>query len=596
VETGKREIVFHGIPASPGIAIGTVLLIGHHGNTYKMPEDKAISEDAIPSEILKFNNALDKTRAEIQDIQKQVQSKVEEKDASIFDAHLLIVDDKMLMNEVEEMIRKKTRPADFCFYRIIQRYVSALSVMTDPYIKGRTADIEDVASRIISNIQGQQRQVLDHLPGQRIIIARDLTPSDTALLDRENVQAFAIETGSRTSHTAILARSMQIPAVVGLQKLYERLQNGDFVIVDGFIGTVIINPKEETQNLYALKETKEEQYYADLLKESRLRPETIDAFSVQLAANIEHLNDITQAKLYGAAGVGLFRTEYLYINAQVLPSEDDQFNIYKSAAESLEDQPIIIRTLDLGGDKLSSHITSSKELNPFLGLRAVRLCLQKRQDLLITQIRAILRASAFGNVKIMFPMITCADEVDKLKEMVEEIKQELLKSKIDFNRDVELGIMVETPSAAIIADVLAQKVDFFSIGTNDLVQYTLAVDRGNENVAYLYQPSHPAILDLINRVVKAARNNKIWVSLCGEMASDPRYTPILVGLGINELSMSPVSLGVIRRIIRRMRMHEAEEIAEKSIKCKTAEEALELSENLLMKIAPDIVNIALKGL
>lgn len=592
----KREVVFHGIPASPGIAIGAVLLIGNYSKSHQEPQDKSIKAEDVEKEIVKFNQALDKTRAEIKDLQKKIQAKFDAREASIFDAHLLIVDDKMFMNEVEEIIKKQLKAADYSFYKIIQRYISAISVMSDPYIKGRVADIEDVSSRIISNLQGLQRPVLDHLPGQRIIIAKDLTPSDTAMLDKENVQAFGIETGSRTSHTAILARSMQIPAVVGLQRLYDRLENGDVVIIDGFIGTVIINPKEETQNLYALKETREERYYADLLKESRLRPETIDAFCVQLAANIENLGDIEQAQMYGAAGVGLFRTEYLYLSSQCLPSEESQFEIYKKSAEKLEGQPLIIRTLDLGGDKMSSHINASNELNPFLGLRAVRLCLQARPELLQTQIRAILRASAFGNVKIMFPMITSADEVDKLRAMFNSIKEDLTANKIAFNKDIEFGIMIETPSAALISDVLAKKVDFFSIGTNDLVQYTLAVDRGNENVAYLYQPSHPAILNLIHKIVSAARANNIWVSVCGEMASDPRYTPLLVGLGVNELSMSPVSLGIIRRIIRRIKMYEAEEVAEKAKNCTTAEEAIELSEALLYKIAPDIVSMALKGL
>jgi len=596
VDGEKKEIVFHGVAASPGIAIGPALLIGGHCTSYKEPEIKTITPDKVESEIARFKKAIDKTRYEIEELQKRVQSKLDGREASIFDAHLLIVDDKMLTDEIEELVVKKLQPADYAFYTVIKRYVSALSAMEDHYIRERAADIEDVASRIISNLQGTKKPVLDHLPGQRIVLARDLTPSDTALLDRENVLGFAIESGSHTSHTAILARSMQIPAIASVRNLFDRMSNGDLLIIDGFIGTVIINPTEATQNLYALKETRKQKYYADLLKESRLRPETIDGYCIQLAGNIEHLNDISQVQLYGAAGVGLFRTEYLYMSGDKSPSEEEQYKIYRDATERMKDFPVVIRTIDLGGDKLANQITTHFEQNPFLGLRAVRLCLKEQTELFRTQLRAILRASAHGKICIMFPMITSVDEVDQVNELVQRIKDELRSEKRPFNDKIETGIMIETPAAAIIADKLAPKVDFFSIGTNDLVQYTLAVDRNNESVSYLYQPSHPAILTLIDMVVKAARKNQIWVSVCGEMASDLRYTPLLAGLGVHELSMSPVSLGTIRRIIRRMHMHEAEEVAEKAMKCSTAEEALALSEALLLKIAPDIVSLAVKGL
>lgn len=597
MENTKKEIVFHGIPASPGVAIGPALIIGNHCTSYKEPEKRQIDPEETELEVARFQKALDKTRYEIQELQKRVQNKLDEREASIFDAHLLIVDDKMLMDEIEDLIRRKHQPADYAFYNVIRRYISALAAMQDTYIKERASDIEDVSSRIISNLQGLKRPALDHLPGQRVIVARDLTPSDTALLDRENTLGFSIESGSRTSHTAILARSMQIPAVVGLKNnLADRLENGDLLIVDGFMGMVIINPKEETQNLYALKESREEKYYADLLKETRLRPETIDGYCIQLAANIENPGDIPQAKRHGAAGVGLFRTEYLYINEKNLPSEEKQYEIYSESVREMQGSQVVIRTIDLGGDKLADIISSHYEPNPFLGLRAVRLCLQEKRDLFRTQLRAILKASAHGNASVMFPMVTCVDELDMLLDFLKETKEQLKAEKVPFNENLETGIMIETPSAAIMADALASKVDFFSIGTNDLVQYTLAVDRSNDNVAYLYQPSHPAILRLIEQVTKAAKHNNIWVSVCGEMASDPRYTPLLAGLGVHELSMSPVSLGTIRRIIRRMRMHEAEDVATKAMECTTAEEALELSESLLYKIAPDIVSFAMKGL
>ncbi len=591
----RKEIVFHGIAASPGIAIGQVLLLaGHHGEYDHAQEDRQLNPDELNLEIERFKKALDKTRNDIIELQKRVQSSLEEREASIFDAHLLIVDDQMLMMEVTEFIRKKGKTAEAAFTQTIQRYISAISAMQDQYLKERADDVKDVASRIVSNLRGLERPVLDHLPGQRVIISRDLTPSDTALLDRENVQAFAIETGSRTSHTAILARSMKIPAVVGMQHIVERLHNGDLIIVDGFIGLVIVNPKQETLELYALKESKKEKFYADLLKESRLRPETLDGYCVQLAANIESIDDIEDAKRYGAAGVGLFRTEFLFINEIELPSEEKQFQIYKKAAEAMQGQPVVIRTLDLGGDKLTAAQAAFHEPNPFLGLRAVRLCLD-RPEIIRPQIRAILRAGAFGQVRMMFPMVTCADELDRLYRIVDEVKADLKSSKTPFDEYMEIGIMVEIPSAALAAETLAKKVDFFSIGTNDLVQYTMAVDRGNEKVAYLYQPSHPAILELIKRTVDAAKENSIWVSVCGEMAGDPKFAPLLVGLGVHELSMSPIALGPLRRIVRRLKMHDAETLVAEALKCEVAEKPLELSETLLYRVAPDIVNLAIKG-
>lgn len=587
----KKEILFHGIPASPGIAIGTVLLINSNQveHNYEM---RALKPDDVAREITLFQHALDKTRREILELQKRLQSSLQEREASIFDAHLLIVDDKMLMQEVSELIRKKLLPADFAFSQTIQRYVAAISTMQDQYLKERADDVKDVAARILSNLKGLERPILDHLPGPTIIIGHDLTPSDTVLLDRKNVLAFAIETGSRTSHTAILARSIKIPAVVALQRIFEKLETGDTVIVDGFLGIVIINPKPETQELYAIKIKKKEKLYSEFLKESRLRAETLDGYLIQLAANTEGLDGIEEIKHYGAEGVGLFRTEYLFMNTTALPDEETQFQVYKQIAERMQDQPVIIRTLDLGGDKVDDSLASTyHEQNPFLGVRAIRLCFDK-PAIFRTQIRAILRAGVFGQLRMLFPMVSSVEEVEHLIEFLNGIKEELMSEHQSFDGGMEIGIMIEIPGAAIIADKLAKYVDFFSIGTNDLVQYTLAVDRGNEKVAYLYRPTHPAILSLIQQTVQAARNNNLWVSVCGEMAGDPRLTPILIGLGVNELSMSPISLAPVRRVIRRLRMSEAEAIARDALLCTTAEEALQKTMECLVRIAPDIVNMS----
>ncbi len=588
----REEFLIHGIPASPGIAIGTALVIRRPDSII---EEREILPEEIEPEIQKFREALESTRKEIQALQGKVQSVLNEGEAKIFDAHLLLLDDSFLMEEVENTARKEMRNIDFIFNRIVQRYISAISKMADPYLSERAADIRDVAERVIKNLHEKEYFVLDNLPGQRIIIAHDITPSDTANLDRDNVQAFATEAGSRTSHTAIMARSMQIPAVVGAQNLFlDTIHNGDLLIVDGYLGIIIVNPQAQTLKLYADKVVEAEKYYSGLLKESRLWSETVDGFRVQLAANIQEPEESQNAKRYGAAGIGLFRTEFLFVNTKELPDEDRQFAIYSKLASEMEGHPIIIRTFDIGGDKMSEIISPINDPNPFLGYRAVRLFLEY-QDGLRAQIRAILRASAFGNVKLMFPMVTNCEEVEKLLEMVDEEKLNLGSRGTPYNEHMQIGIMIEIPSAAILADKLAGMVDFFSIGTNDLVQYTLAVDRTNERVAYLYQPSHPAILHLLKRIVDAARRNGIWVSVCGEMASEPRYIPLLIGLGIHELSMSPPAIGPVRRLIRRMRMYDSEKIVEKALKCQCAKEALRISEELLNSIGPDILNMSFRG-
>jgi len=592
----KKEIIYNGISASPGIAFGQALVIKEHNTAYTESSDTPISPSQVESEIASFNLALDKTRSELELLQKKVYDKFEAREASIFDAHLLIIDDQMLMSEVLDMVRRKLKTVDYAFFKVIERYVAAISVMPDKYIKERADDIKDVASRVLSNLRNTKRQSLDNITSKKIIIARNLTPSDTAMMDREKVLAFAVETGSTTSHTAILARSMQIPAIVGVSKeIFENLENDDPIIIDGFTGTVITNPEQKTIDLYKLKSEEEDKFYIDLIRESRLRPETIDGFTVQLASNLESVDEIATAKKFGTGGVGLFRTEYLFINADHMPTEEEQFKTYQTLIQAMDGEPVVVRTLDIGGDKLEQKVSSHSESNPFLGLRAVRLCLRERPDILRTQLRALLRASALGNLKVMFPMISCADEVTEIKSFMAGIKDELNAEQIEFNERMEIGIMIETPAAAMIADTLAGMVDFFSIGTNDLVQYTMAIDRSNERVAYLYHPSHPAILELIHRVVQAARRHNIWVSICGQMAGEPQYTPLLVGLGVHELSMSPVSMGSVRRIIRKLSMHETEKAAMEAMKCATAAEALEISIAVLRKISPEIANLALKG-
>jgi phosphotransferase system enzyme I (PtsI) len=592
VDPVAKETVLQGIAVSPGIAIGAALLL--RGETHRIDE-KSLADADVPGEIQRFREALDKTRRQIEEIQRHVQQVLNDSDARIFDAHLLIVDDKVLAEEVEESIRREKRNADFIFNRTAQRYIAALAKMPDAYIRERAADIRDVASRVISNLHGRDANRLSRLPGQRIIVAQDLVPSDTVSFDRGNVQAFTTVTGSRTSHAAIMARSMQIPAVVGLDAaILDAVYDGSLMIVDGFTGHVVLCPTSQTLKLYAERETRGQQVYADMIKESRLRPETLDGFQVQLAANLELPEDMAVAKRYGAAGIGLFRTEYLFANPARIPDEDQQFEIYRGVAAQADGQPVIVRSLDIGGDKLPDLTISLHELNPFLGCRAIRLW-RESPEAFRTQLRAVLRASAFGDIKLMFPMVCCLEEVLRLRTEVEMSMEALRQRKISFNRHIKIGIMVETPSAALSADVLASHVDFFSIGTNDLVQYTLAVDRSDEKLSYLYQPSHPAILRLIHETVLAARRHGIWVSVCGEMAGDPRFTPLLLGLGVHELSMSPVSIGPVRRLIRRLRMSQAEAVAKEALACPTAEAALHVAETLIHHMAPDILSLTFRG-
>lgn len=588
----RNEVMYHGIAASSGIAIGIALVVGGTNRSSLDLEPKPITEAEVPAETARLNAALAKTRAQILELQARVKSSLASQEASIFEAHLLIVDDKVLMQEIYDGIRKQLQAADVVFAGIMKRYIAAISAVNDQYLKERAADIADVAYRVLDNLSGESRQLLDHLPGQRILISRDLTPSDTAMLDRENVQAFATETGSRTSHTAILARSMRIPAVVGVTNLAANVHNGDLIIIDGFIGAIITNPKPETLELYAQKEVSKEQLFNQLQQESSLESETIDGYRIHLSANIDDVGDIDDVRKSGAAGIGLFRTEYLFMDK--IPTEEEQFEVYRKIVAGADGQGVIIRTLDLGGDKLSAVLQTTPDPNPFLGQRSIRLCLAY-PELLMPQLRAILRASAFGPARLMFPMVTCEDEIDRLKEMLDKARTELRLEKLKFDEHMEVGIMVETPSAALFAEHLARKVDFFSIGTNDLVQYTMAVDRGNEKVATLYRPAHPVILMLINNIVKAADAAGIWVGVCGEMASDPRFIPLLVGLGVQELSMSTGALGAARRVVRSLRMFEAEKFAQDAMKCADHRQVLEMADSLLQRIAPDIVSIAMKG-
>ncbi len=585
-----EEKVFSVIGVSPGIALGRARIL-NSGVHHLAPEMRTVEPEAVEGEIARFHEALDKTRDDLLELRRELNHKLNAGDAGIFDAHLLIVEDRLLNHEVTDTIRRRLLSAEAAFYTVVERYVSALSAMADSYIKERAADIRDVGSRVMSYLlQSGRTDMSTQLTEECVVLARDLTPSDTAKLDRAKVLAFATETGSKTSHSAILARSMQIPALVGLgNEIFDMVKEGDLVIVDGGAGRLIINPGPETEALYKTKFEEEKKLFENLGKASRLRPETLDGFAVQLSANLEKPQDLPNVSKFGACGIGLFRTEFLFMNSAVLPTEEEQYAIYRKLLTEMKNEPVVIRTLDIGGDKFADAIGTIPEANPALGLRGIRLGLKERQDLLRTQLRALLRAAPEGNLKVMLPMITDAGEVREVKALVLELAQELRREKLPCGDTVELGAMIETPAAALTAEALAREVDFFSIGTNDLVQYTLCFDRGNERVAYMYRPAHPAVLRLIRNCVLVARERNLWVGVCGELAGDPRFTPLLLGLGVHELSMTPASIGPVRHVIRKMRMREAEELAAVAVAATGAEEVMQMTEDLLKRIAPEIL-------
>lgn len=594
-KTQKREIMFHGIPASPGIVFGTVLLLQENSVELISAKDvKNISLSQVPKETARFRKAVEQTLAEIKDLRDRLQASLEAHEANVFDAHYLIVGDRKLNEEIQSVIEKKLIPAESAYSQVIQKYIATISALSDPYLKERANDIKDVASRLLAHLLGTDRNHLDKLPGSRIIVSHDLTPSETAMLDREHVLGIATESGSKTSHSALLAHSLHIPAIVGLNHFVECLEDGDKLILDGFLGIALLNPQPATIELYKQKEKNQERLFAELMQETQLQSETTDGYRIQLAANVESPNGLEDIKRFGAAGIGLFRTEYLYMNRQELPDEAEQFEVYKKIAQAAAGQPVIIRTLDLGGDKLAKAIGTIKEQNPFLGLRAIRLCLA-RPELFKTQLRAILRAGCYGNIKMMFPMISSAMELDRALAIVEEVKSDLQNSNMRFNGGMDIGIMIEIPSAALMADILAKKVDFFSIGTNDLVQYTLALDRNNEHVANLYEPTNPAVLRLIANTASAAEKGGIWTGVCGEMASDLRYIPILIGLGVEELSMTPIAIGHARRLIRKISMADAERIAARALQAPNAKEALRYSTEFLEQNMPEILAAVREG-
>lgn len=575
-----------GIPASPGIAIGKTLLFGSEEPIIKK---LSIKETEIPQEIAKFEDALIQTRQEILKIQKSMSEEMGAEHADIFNAHLLVLEDRTLIEEVITSIKKMKVNVEYAFREVLKKYSKAFSMMEDEYLKERVSDVEDVGRRVIRNLIGEKSGVLTNLSERVIVVAHDISPSDTALMHKQNVMGFVTDIGGKTSHTAIMAKSLEIPAVVGLEDITKRINNGDLIVVDGNAGEVVIGPDEATINRYESERAQFKTIEDKLLALKSLPAITIDGCKVKLQANIELPQEIPSVIAHGCEGIGLYRTEFFYMNRTDLPTEDEHYQEYKFVAEKVHPDSVIIRTLDLGGDKFLSHLDVPKEMNPFLGWRAIRFCLA-RPDIFKTQLRAILRASSpLRNLKIMYPMISGIEELTAANRVLEETKEELRQKGTAFDENIEVGAMIEIPSAALTCDLLAKEANFFSIGTNDLIQYALAVDRGNEKIAYLYEPAHPAVLRLLKQIIEKGHEAGIWVGMCGEMAGEPSYSFILLGLGLDEFSTSPLMVPEVKRVIRSVELSYAKEIARKALELSTGKEVDSFVKAELKKIVPELV-------
>jgi len=560
----------NGIAASPGIAIGKVFVLDSGDVSITK---RTIKDTMVPKEITRFQDALTMTRAEILNIRDKISHEMGKEHADIFNAHLMVLEDRSIIEEVMERIKKEKLSSEYIFSQVLKKHVSSFLRINDEYLRERVSDINDVGRRILRHLAGEQRMLLSDLKEKAIVVSYDLSPSDTAMMHRKNVIGFATDIGGRTSHTAIMAKSLEIPAVVGLETITDEVKSGDWIIVDGIQGVVVVNPTPGELNKYKQEQIRYQEFSKGLKKFRDLPCITSDGRRIELAANIELPEETLSVISHGADGIGLYRTEFLYMNRSDLPTEEEQYQAYKQVVMAMAPKPVILRTFDLGGDKFLSHLDMPREMNPFLGWRAIRFCLAS-PEIFKMQLRAILRASAHGRLRLMYPMISGVGELKQANKMLEEAKSELRSRNVYFDEEMEVGAMIEIPSAALTCDLLATEVDFFSIGTNDLIQYTLAVDRINEKIAYLYEPSHPAVLRLLKNVIETGHSKGIWVGICGEMAGDPMMTPVLLGFGIDEISTSPVMLPEIKKIIRSMSFSDAQEMAKAALTFRTGGEVV----------------------
>jgi phosphotransferase system enzyme I (PtsI) len=579
---------YKGVGVSPGIAIGRAVIVEKRvASVYRVP----IREEEVPSEVNRFIESLTKTRDELLELKAKVSRSMGEEYAQIFEAHAMMVGDASFADKVVQKIENEGVNAEWALAEVQEELQARFASFDDDYLRERVADVKDVAERVLVNLQGIAHHDLSEIKHDVVIIADDLTPSDTVHFNRRPIVGFATEVGGRTSHTSIIAKSLFMPAVIGVPRLTKIVDNDELVIVDGYEGTIVVNPTPAMVQEYVSRVSRHEEAEQKLLENRDLAAITIDNRKIALQANIELVEELDDARKFGAEGIGLYRSEFLYISTSPdLPTEEEHYDIYRKIAESAAPHWAIIRTFDLGGKKLAREIMGSKEDNPVLGLRALRLCMQHR-DMFKTQLRALLRASAHGRIKIMFPLVSGVQELRQVKTLVREIRLELDAEGIQYNHDLKIGIMIEVPSAAVIADLLATEADFFAIGTNDLIQYSLAIDRGNENVSYLYEPLHPAILRLVKTIIDAGKRAGIPVEMCGEMAADPIYAIVLIGLGLEIFSMNPSSIPVIKNVVRSVRYKDCRRIAELALNKKTAQEIEEfVIESVAMRFPEGLVN------
>ncbi len=584
----KSEIILKGIGVSPGIAVYKAQLLA---SQIQQAVQRSITADEVPSEIARFKGALTDTHDQIKLIQKQVAEVLGDEHASIFDAHILVVDDRTFIEDVIRAIEKDLVNVEPVLQAVASRYADMLAKMKDSYLSERAADIRDVTKRIMANLAGEMLNQMAQITDPCIVVAHDLSPSDTASIDKKLVHGFVTDLGSATSHTSIMAKALEVPAVVGLHNITAVVSAGDTILVDGVKGLVFINPTGYRLAEYEKRAEEQEQIMQELGTLRDKPPETQDGYLVPITANIELLEELDAVGARGAKGIGLFRTEFLFLGSDTLPDEDAQTEAYERAAKSQHPSAVVIRTLDLGADKLPANFEIPDEMNPFLGDRAIRLCLS-RPELFKTQLRAILRASVNDNIRMMYPMISCVQEVVEANALLRECMDELRGKGIPFNEEIQIGTMIEVPSAALIADLIAPHVRFFSLGTNDLIQYTMAVDRGNENVAHLYKPTHTAIIRLIDHVVKISHRHGLWTCVCGQMAADPVLVPLLIGLGVDELSVSPSQAPMIKDVIRKLFYSDAVELAQRSLASSSAEHVEQLCHDMIEQIAPEVLELS----
>jgi phosphotransferase system enzyme I (PtsI) len=581
-------IVLKGIPASPGVAMGPALLFD--SEEVLVPR-RTITPEQIPAEVMRFEEALIQTRHQILAIQKRLAEELGQEHAEIFNAHLLVLEDQSLREELHRGLKQELRNVESVFDDVMQRYLKVFKKTADEYLRERTADVEDVRKRLLRNLLGKQTDLITRLQEPRVVAAHDLSPSETAQMHKQHILALVTDIGGRTSHTAIMAKSLEIPAVVGVEVGTKRLRNGQTVIVDGTRGEVLIDPDQASIQRYEVERRRNEELDRQLLQLRDLPAETLDHHAVMLSANIELPDEVLSVIAHGAQGIGLFRTEFLYLNRPDLPSEEEQFEAYRTVAERVKPHPVIIRTMDLGGDKFLSPLQLPSEMNPFMGWRAIRFSLA-RPDIFRIQLRAVLRASVFGNFKLMYPMISGIEELRRSNEILEDVKSELRREGLAFSDTMEVGAMIEVPSAAMICDLLAPEVKFFSIGTNDLIQYSLAVDRVNEKIAYLYEPTHPSVLRLLKQIIDVGHAHNVWVGMCGEMAGEPVMSLLLLGMGLDEFSASPVQVPLVKRVIRSVEYSFAKSVAQEAMTLKTGKEVEAFLLAHLKQTVPDLIETA----